>query len=83
MGDGDIKLGAQLADMMLTGGWKYVEDWIKRKEKVALSALKSRKFADLTEVVELQAELAAYAMLIGDVKHQIEKGKRARERTEQ
>jgi len=75
-----LKIGAQLEDMIQTEGWEYIENWIKGREKVVTSALKSRPFTDIAEVRELQAELKAYAMLISEVKHRIEQARKAREK---
>jgi len=78
-----LKIGAQLEDMIQTEGWEYVENWIKGREKVITAALKGRKFQNLSEVIELQAELKAYGMLISEVNHRIEQGRTARQRVEQ
>jgi hypothetical protein len=74
-----LKIGAQLEDMIQTEGWEYIENWIKGRGKVITAALKGRKFQDLSEVIELQAELKAYAMLVSEVKHRIEQARKARE----
>ena len=76
----DLKIGAQLEDMIQTEGWEYVEEWIKGREKVVTAALKGRKFQDISEVFELQAELKAYGMLVSEVKHKIEQARKARKK---
>jgi hypothetical protein len=76
----DLKIGALLEEMMLTEGWEYIEGWIKHREKILTSALKNRKFTDISEVKELQAELKAYAMLISEVRHRVEQARKAREK---
>lgn len=78
-----LKIGAQLEDMIQTEGWEYIENWIKGRERVVTTALKGRKFQNLSEVIELQAELKAYGMLVSEVKHRIEQGRTARQRVEQ
>lgn len=78
---GNMVIGVALEDMIQTDGWRYIEDWIKSREKLITTELKSQRFETLAEVKALQSELQAYSLLISEVKHRINQAKIERERT--
>lgn len=78
----EISTGMALEELRNSKGWKYVSDFLSRKEQRIVTDLSTKKFDDLGEVKVLQERIKAYAELTGEIEDKIRRGKEARKKLE-
>jgi len=71
-----IARGRAVQDMMMTNGWKYVEEYLKKRIQQGRNSLVNGSFSDIGEVKSLQSEVLTCENILGKLDRWVEEAHR-------